>query len=83
MGLMMVGALAGVVVGAVGLLMVFRQWGEQIQDNGALMLVLVMGFVVGGLVGGAYGMQAILYRTERARKRQKKEKTSSKNKRRR
>lgn len=83
MGLMMLGALVGVVIGALGLLAVFRQWGERIQDNGALMLVIVMGFVVGGLVGGAYGMQAILYRIDRARKKQKKEKGTSKSKRRR
>lgn len=83
MGLMMLGALVGVVVGTLGLLAVFRQWGERIQDNGVLMLALVMGFVVGGLVGGAYGMQAILYRIDRARKKQRKEKGSGKNKRRR
>jgi hypothetical protein len=83
MGLMMAGALVGVVIGALGLLLVFRQWGEKIQDNGALMLVLVMGFVVGGLVGGAYGMQAIIYRIDRAHKKQKKEKGGGKNKRRR
>ncbi len=83
MGYMMAGAVGGLLAGAAALLLVFRKWGEQIQDNGVLVLVVVIGLVVGGLVGGAYGVQAIIYRYERARKRQKEKRGKGKDKRRR
>ena len=78
--LMMLGAIAGLVVGAAVMLMIFRYWGPAIQDRGLLVLAVVAGCVVGGLTSGAYAVQAIIYRVERAKRKKEKKK---KNKRRR
>lgn len=78
---MMLGAVAGLLLGALVLLMVFRFWGPAIQDQGLLVLLVVAGCIVGGLTSGAYTVQAIIYRVEKAKRR--KEKKTKKGKRRR
>jgi hypothetical protein len=79
---MMAGAVVGLLIGGALLLLVFRRWGDAFQDNGAIVLLVVLGLVVGGLVAGAYGTQAILRRVDRAKKKQK-AKSKAKDKRRR
>lgn len=69
---MMLGAVAGLVVGIVLLLLAFRQFGHALQDNALAMVIMVLGFVVGGLVAGAYAVQAIIVRMEKAKKKSKK-----------
>jgi peptidoglycan/LPS O-acetylase OafA/YrhL len=81
---MLTGAVSGLAAGALALLLVFRRWGESIEDTPVLVLVIVAGLVVGGLVAGAYGAQAIIYRKERSKKKQRRaEKSERKEKRRR
>ena len=81
---MMVGAVSGLAAGAVALLLVFTHWHTSFEDTPVLVLLLVAGLVVGGLVLGAYGAQAIIYRKERAKKRQRRaERAERKEKRRR
>jgi uncharacterized protein YacL len=81
---MMAGALAGLLIGALALLFLFRRWGTAFEDIPILVLLIVLGLLVGGLVAGAYGTQAIIYRKERAKKRQRRaERQERKEKRRR
>ncbi len=81
MFIIMLGALVGMLIGAAALLWVFRMWGEHIQDNGLYVLLTVGTLVIGGLTGGAYLTQWVLFRIDKARKRSKKDR--KKNKRRR
>jgi cytochrome c biogenesis protein CcdA len=66
---MMLGAVAGFLLGAVALLFVFRYFGPKFQDNGLYVLIVVAGLLVGGLTAGAYSVQTLIYRLEKARKR--------------
>ena len=75
MFVIMLGGILGMLIGAVALLYVFRTWGTYIQDNGLYVLLTVGGLIIGGLTGGAYATQAIIFRIERARKKRKKQKS--------
>lgn len=77
---MLIGAVSGLVLGLVVLLVVFRVWGETFQDQGLVVLLVVGVCVIGGLTGGAYTVQAIVYRLN---KRKKKEEREAKKKKRR
>ena len=68
---MMLGSVAGMVVGILCLLVVFRYFGRFFQDNALAVVIVVLGLVVGGLVAGAYSVQAIIVRMEKAKKKSK------------
>lgn len=69
---MMLGAVAGLAVGIVCLLLTFHYVGPSFWDNAPLVLVVVAGLVVGGLVGGAYAVQAVIHRLEKRKRKSKK-----------
>lgn len=65
---MLAGAVIGLCAGVVALALIWTRWHQAIEINGPLVLLMVAGLIVGGLVAGAYGAQAIIYRTERSKK---------------
>jgi thiol:disulfide interchange protein len=78
---MVAGALAGLLLGVLVLLLVFRLWGHAFQDQGLIVLLVVALCVVGGLTAGAYAVQALIYRLERKKKKQERKAKKSKRRR--
>jgi len=78
---MLIGAVTGLVLGIVALLVIFRLWGDAFQDQGVVVLFVVAACVIGGLTSGAYTVQAIVYRLNK--KKRKREERHTKKKRRR